>query len=63
MKNENTNQDGVNQDETRKKLIEIAKERLSELDDEQLEKLAGGAIQGEEGTVNGACTCQKMSCF
>lgn len=62
MKDENANQDGANQEEKRKKLIEIAKEKLTELDDEELEKLAGGTA-AEEGTGQGVCTCQKMSCF
>ena len=60
MKNENTNP-AENADETRKNLIEVAKEKLTELDDDQLEKLAGGAAI-EAGTGQGACSCQNHSC-
>lgn len=49
-------------EETTKKLIEVAKEKITELDDDQLEKLAGGAAYEEAGTGQGACSCQNHSC-
>ncbi|WP_019944558.1 class I lanthipeptide [Dyadobacter beijingensis] len=49
-------------EETTKKLIEVAKEKITELDDDQLEKLAGGAVDLEAGTGQGACSCQNHSC-
>lgn len=61
MKNENAGPAEDAQDDEGKKLIEIAKEKLTELDDEQLEKLAGGTAADEAGSYV-ACSCNKVSC-
>ncbi|GGM84177.1 hypothetical protein GCM10010967_15000 [Dyadobacter beijingensis] len=60
MKDENLNQSG-NPEEDKDKIIEVAKERLSELDDEQLEKLSGGSVDVEDGSWVG-CSCDRHSC-
>lgn len=62
MKNENITPEEGAQEEKRKQLIEIAKEKLTELDDEQLEKLAGGAVAGDEAGSYLNCSCNKVSC-
>ncbi|WAC14919.1 hypothetical protein [Dyadobacter pollutisoli] len=57
MKNENQNpfEEKIN------KSIEIAKEKLTELDDDQLEKLSGGSTDQEMTTGHGsACSCQTL---
>ncbi|GGM84187.1 hypothetical protein GCM10010967_15010 [Dyadobacter beijingensis] len=46
-------------EESKIKSIEIAKERLAELDDDQLEKLSGGANDNEQTTMS-ACSCQTV---
>lgn len=57
MKEENHNP----LEETRNKSIEVAKERLTELDDDQLEKLSGGSTDQEMTTGHGsACSCQTL---
>lgn len=61
MKDENANP-SENADETRKKVIDVAKEKLNELDEDQLENLAGGSVDLEAGTGQGACSCQNHSC-
>lgn len=58
MKDENKNPS----EESRNKSIEIAKEKLTELDIDQLEKLAGGAIDLEGPTAPTGCTCVQHSC-
>ncbi|WAC14920.1 hypothetical protein [Dyadobacter pollutisoli] len=60
MKDENLNQSG-GPEEDKDKIIEVAKERLSELDEEQLEKLSGGIADAEADSWLG-CSCERHSC-
>lgn len=62
MKDENLNQ-SENPEEDKDKSIDIGKERLNELDEEQLEKLSGGLADAdaEAGSWVG-CSCDRHSC-
>ncbi|HEV7378493.1 MAG TPA: hypothetical protein VGN64_01760 [Dyadobacter sp.] len=65
MQEENTNQPEKSRGDITKRLLDIAKEKLNELDSDQLEKLAGGVNQQEaieDGSGKVGCSCYIGSC-